>query len=124
MSVKSNYDKLSPAARKKADELLDRSKNQLQEIEIIVSNNPVEYDGAYVDMDRKPKPPSGLSIFRFTNKNITQYLGLPTPIDDNICEIYSSVEENENVSKNFDEKNPFASKNSLGHSFIILTTFL
>ncbi|KAJ3639514.1 hypothetical protein Zmor_002871 [Zophobas morio] len=46
-----NYEKLSPYARKQADELISRSKKQLQEIAKVAVNN--EYDGAYVDMERK-----------------------------------------------------------------------
>ncbi|RZC00583.1 uncharacterized protein BDFB_007152 [Asbolus verrucosus] len=47
-----NYEKLSPNSRKQADELINRSKFQLQEIaKVAIDSNG--YDGAYVDMERK-----------------------------------------------------------------------
>jgi hypothetical protein len=51
LTDKSTYEKLSPLARRQADALISRSKQQLQEIEKVSTDCNV----AYVDMEKRPE---------------------------------------------------------------------
>jgi hypothetical protein len=68
LTDKSTYEKLSPLARRQADALISRSKQQLQEIEKVSTDCNV----AYVDMEKRPGTYSKISFVYVHVKAVLQ----------------------------------------------------